>query len=77
VGKKHPEIKSIEMLTKTVVIAFLNDVLQNTSARNRNNYRVDLSSLMQTLEDNEVVTLNFIKKIPVLKTVRSQRYLNF
>jgi integrase len=65
----EPDIKTIDQLTKTNVIAFLNDVLQNTSARNRNNYRVDLGSLLQTLEDNELVKQNFIKKIPVLKSI--------
>jgi integrase len=67
-AKNKPEIKTIDQLTKGTVITFLNDVLKDTSARNRNNYRVDLGSLMQTLEDNELVKQNFIKKIPVLKS---------
>ena len=67
-GKNESDITAIDQLTKTAVIAFLNDILKGTSARNRNNTRVDLSSLMQTLEDNELVKQNFIKKIPVLKS---------
>ncbi len=66
--KNYPDIKTIDQLSKGAVISFLNKILQNTSARNRNNYRVDLSSLMQTMEDNDMVKMNIIKKIPVLKT---------
>ena len=63
-----PEIITIDQLTKGNVIKFLNSILENISPRNRNNYRVDLGSLMQTLEDNEIISSNFIKKIPILKT---------
>jgi hypothetical protein len=59
--------KSIEAITKKTVINYLNVVLENTSARTRNNTRIDLSTLFQTLEDNEIITENFIKKINVLK----------
>ncbi|MGJ5641398.1 tyrosine-type recombinase/integrase [Formosa sp. S-31] len=64
----HPEVKTIDQLTKKLFSAFLNDVLVKTSPRNRNNYRTDLSSIVQVLEDNEIIADNFIKKIPVLKT---------
>jgi len=67
--KNEPDIKTIDQLTKANVITFLNYVLNDTTAGNRNNYRVDLGSLMQTLEDNELVKQNFIKKIPVLKSI--------
>ncbi|WMI64769.1 site-specific integrase [Aestuariibaculum sp. YM273] len=63
-----PGLKNVNQLNKKVVSAFLNDTLQRTSARNRNNYRTDLSSLMQVLEDNDIIEVNFIKKIPVLKS---------
>jgi integrase len=43
-------------------------VLENTSAGNRNNTRTDLSSLVQTLVDNEIITDNYIKNINVLKS---------
>tara|TARA_R110002050_G_scaffold204522_4_gene340210 strand:- start:144919 stop:145656 length:738 start_codon:yes stop_codon:yes gene_type:complete len=52
-----------------VILTYLNHVLSNTSPRNRNNARTDLSSLFQTLEDNDIITDNFIKKISVLKAV--------
>ncbi|WP_372744157.1 tyrosine-type recombinase/integrase [Lutibacter sp.] len=67
--ENYPEITHINQLTKNVVVQFLNEVLQKTSARSRNNYRIDLSSLMQTMEDNEIIATNFIKKIPVLKAI--------
>jgi len=67
--KNHPEIKYINQLTKSAVVQFLNDVLQRSSARNRNNYRLDLSSMIQTLEDNEIINTNVVKKIPVLKSI--------
>ena len=38
-------VSTIDQLTKTMVIEFLNSVLKTTSARNRNNYRVDIGSL--------------------------------
>ena len=54
-------------ITKKVVIEYLNSVLENTSPRTRNNTRIDLGSLFQTFEDNEIIAENFIKKINVLK----------
>lgn len=66
--KNHKEITTIDQLDKKIVNNFLNDVLIKTSARNRNNYRTELSSLLQTIEDNDLIAHNFIKKIPVLKT---------
>lgn len=54
-------------INKKTVIEYLNKVLENTSPRTRNNTRIDLGSLFQTLEDNEIIPENFIKKINVLK----------
>ncbi|WP_166963272.1 tyrosine-type recombinase/integrase [Yeosuana marina] len=65
----HPEIKTVQALDKKILTEFLNHVLANTSPRNRNNYRTDLSSIMQVLEDNDIIGQNFIKKIPVLKSI--------
>jgi len=65
--KHHPKIKTIEDLSKKETLAFLNHILEKTSPRNRNNYRADLSSIMQVLEDNEIMEVNLMKKIPVLK----------
>ncbi len=59
----------ITSLTKKTVIRYLNEVLHQSSARNRNNTRTDLSSLFQVLEDNEWIPDNFVMKINVLKTV--------
>jgi hypothetical protein len=60
--------KSVSSLNKKVFNNYLNFVLENTSASNRNNTRTDLSSLVQTLVDNEVMKENFIKSINVLKS---------
>ena len=43
------------------MIGYLNEVLANTSRTNRNNTRTDLSSLFQTMVDNEIIDYNFIK----------------
>lgn len=63
------EKQTIEKISKKTVINYLNTVLANTTPRTRNNTRIDLGSLFQTLEDNEVIVENFIKKINVLKAV--------
>lgn len=60
--------KSTTALNKKHVNAYLNEVLKKSSARNRNNTRADLSSIFQVLEDNEIIPLNYIKSIPILKT---------
>jgi integrase len=77
-NENHPEFEFIDTLNKQVVSEFLNDVLEKTSARNRNNYRTDLSSIVQVLEDNDIIASNFIKKIPVLKSIpeRNKTYTN-
>lgn len=67
--ENRPEITDITELDKKVVTSFLNDVIDRTSARNRNNFRTDLSSIIQVLVDNDILEQNFIKKIPTLKTV--------
>ncbi|WP_296352270.1 site-specific integrase [Winogradskyella sp.] len=59
---------SITDVTKKVVVEYLNQRLIETSARNRNNIRIDLSSFFQTLKDNDVIKENFIKDINKLKT---------
>jgi integrase len=58
----------ISTLEKKTFINHLNYVLEKTSAVNRNNTRTDLSSLVQTLVDNEIMTDNYIKSINVLKS---------
>ena len=65
-------------INKKLVIQYLNNVLQSTSPRNRNNTRTDISSLFQTLVDNEIIQENFVKKINVLKAIpeRNKTYTN-
>ncbi|EPR72568.1 hypothetical protein ADIWIN_2458 [Winogradskyella psychrotolerans RS-3] len=65
---KIKETQDISVINKKIVIDFLNEVLTNTSARNRNNSRTDISSLFQVLYDNEIVIENFVKKINILKS---------
>jgi len=64
----EPDLKTIDQLSKNTLQRFLNSVLEQTRARNRNNYRADLSSLIQVMVDNELIATNFIKAITVLKT---------
>jgi integrase len=66
----------ISHVTKKLIIRFLNEVLNRTSARNRNNTRTDLSSFFQVLVDNDIINENFIKKINVLKStpIRNKTY---
>lgn len=65
----EPNIKTIDLLNKRIISFYLNSILEKTSARNRNNYRTDLSSILQVLEDNDIIQQNFVKKIPVLKSI--------
>ena len=68
VAENYKDRKAIDNVDKKVVSEFLNDVQLKTSPRNRNNYRTCLSSIFQVLEDNEIITKNFIKSISTLKT---------
>jgi integrase len=67
--KNRPTIKYIDQITKIDIVQFLNEELYRTSARTRNNFRLDLGSIFQSLEDNDIIEANLIKKIPVLKSV--------
>ncbi|WP_299835217.1 site-specific integrase [uncultured Tenacibaculum sp.] len=66
---KGYEKQSVNSLDKKLIIEYLNEVLQSSSARNRNNTRTDISSLFQILEDNEIIKENYVKKINVLKSI--------
>ena len=46
--KNYATIKTIDQLSKMMVMAFLNTILQDTSARNRNNFRVGLATKSRT-----------------------------
>jgi integrase len=68
INKEYKELKLISDIQKKHVVEFLNHLVKTTSLRNRNNYRASLSSFYTTLEDNEMVSYNFIKNIKVQKT---------
>ncbi|WP_372800902.1 tyrosine-type recombinase/integrase [Lutibacter sp.] len=78
IQKNHSKLKTVEQLNKKVITEFLNFQLEKTSARNRNNFRSDLSSVFQILEDNEIILTNYIKSIPTLKSIptRNKTYSN-
>lgn len=59
--------RSVQSITKKTVTNFLNDILEKTSPKNRNNFRIGISTFFTFLESNEYVSENFIDKIPVLK----------
>jgi integrase len=67
--EKHPNIVGIDEINKKVISQFLSDALEKSSPRSRNNYRTDLSSIMQVLYDNDIIKSNIIKQIPVLKAI--------
>ncbi len=52
---------SIQEIDKKTTNAFLNDILNKSSARNRNNTRVVFSALFGILEDNDIIQRNYIK----------------
>ena len=58
----------ISTLIKKNINDYLNSVLENSGATNRNNTRADLSSLIQLLVDNDIMTINFVKSISILKS---------
>lgn len=66
--KENSTSQKISTLEKKTFINYLNVVLEESSASNRNNSRADLSSLIQTLVDNEIMTDNYLKSINVLKS---------
>lgn len=68
-NKKRLGKSSVTVISKKLVNEYLNTVLKTSSARNRNNTRTDIGSLFQVLEDNEIVSDNFVRKINVIKTV--------
>ena len=58
----------ITSLNRKQTNEYLNSVLESTSARNRNNTRIDLSTLFEVLTNDEIIPENFIKRINTLKT---------
>jgi hypothetical protein len=47
---------------------------ETSSPRNRNNSRIDLSSLFEVLANNEIIPDNFIKKYLKAKPERNKTY---
>ena len=62
------ENRYITAVNKKTIVTFLNSVLSTTSAKNRNNTRAILSMFFQSLEDNDIIPDNFVKKINVFKS---------
>jgi integrase len=67
--EKHLNFQNrfITSIEKRHVMQYLNEVLEKTSPRNRNNTRTDINTLFQILEDNDIIPLNFVKSIKQLK----------
>ena len=66
--KALDENAPITSLTRKITNEYLNGILEKTSARNRNNSRIDLSSLFEVLANDEIIPENFIKRINTIKT---------
>lgn len=68
----------ISKITKKTINNYLNDSLAQVSARSRNHYRTSLGSLWETMKNEEIVPENFIKSIPMLKSIpqRNKTYSN-
>ena len=66
--KSFDESQPITSITRKTTNQLLNDILENSSSRNRNNTRIDLSSIFEVLASNEIIPDNFIKKINVIKS---------
>lgn len=65
--KSLDENKPITSITRKITNQYLNGILENSSPRNRNNSRIDLSSLFEVLTNDEIIPENFINKINILK----------
>ncbi|WP_191861028.1 tyrosine-type recombinase/integrase [Hanstruepera ponticola] len=74
--EEHPNVKHPDQITRKMCMGYLNQHLIKNTPRTRNNSRVDLSSMMQVLEDNEIIPVNVMRKTPVVKSKpeRHKRY---
>ena len=61
------DIRNIKDVNKKIVTSFLNEVLTNTSAANRNNSRRELNSLFNILVENEILQFNCVEHIKKIK----------
>ena len=63
IGKENLH-KEIKLIDKKIVVKYLNQILKQTSARTRNNYKADLSSIFSVMEKKlMIIDYNFIKTI--------------
>ena len=68
IGKENHH-KEINLITKRIVVKYLNEILKQTSARTRNNYKADLSSIFSVMEKKlMIIDFNFIKTIEKERT---------
>ena len=68
IGKENHH-KEIKLIDKKIVVKYLNQILKQTSARTRNNYKADLSSMFSVMEKKlMIIDHNFIKTIEKEKT---------
>lgn len=67
--KKDFDKKDINEVNRQTCIRFLNEVLESTSPKNRNNFRSVLSMFFKLLEENEIIGENFIPGINILKAI--------
>jgi len=58
----------VQELKAVHVVDYLNQVLNDTSKRNRNNTRLNLSQFFRILKQNQIIEKNIIEDIAVLKT---------
>ena len=62
------DVRFISSINKKTVTNYLNGVIPEVSTRSRNNYKTNIGSLWQILEDEGVIERNFIKSISMLKS---------
>lgn len=66
---KENQRKDLKLVSRKIVIKYLNEILKKTSARTRNNYKADLSSLFSVMEKKLLlIDYNFVKNIEKERT---------
>lgn len=65
--ERHFQGKDIAEITRKTIMNYLNEVLQNTSPKNRNNTRGNLSMFFAYLKEEEYISKNIVETIKVLK----------
>jgi integrase len=72
----QPNVTRVNHLSLDLMNDFLDYILENNSKRYRNNFRTELGSLMQLMEDREILKRNFMSNIKPLKT-KPQRHKRY